>query len=293
VSVARRGADPRRTLTGVLLGYGAATLLHFAHNAQYLADYPNLPSSWTRGDVYGAWCGLTAFGVAGYVLYRRGRERLGLGWLAAYALSGFGGLLHYTRAPLAHHSAMMNLTILGEAVAALLLLANIVALWRSTGGFCIRDLDPQGEAALALLRVAAAEVRPLYPGREGAAAPSNPPLGAREAYVGAFRQGCAVACGALRRLDDTSAELCRLYVREELRRRGLARAIIGHLLARAARLGYRRVRLETGDRQAAAMALYEQLGFRRIAPFGSYVRDPTSVCYELELAESGAPRGCA
>ena len=31
------------------------------------------------------------------------------------------------------------------------------------------------------------------------------------------------------------------------------------------------------------MALYQRLGFRRIAPFREYPRDPTSVCYELRL----------
>jgi hypothetical protein len=33
----------------------AASLLHFAHNAQYLAQYPNLPPSWSRAEVYLAW----------------------------------------------------------------------------------------------------------------------------------------------------------------------------------------------------------------------------------------------
>jgi hypothetical protein len=51
----------------------------------------------------------------------------------------------------------------------------------------------------------------------------------------------------------------------------------------AKRLGYTRLRLETGDRQGPAMALYESSGFRLISPFGRHVNDPTSVCYELHL----------
>lgn len=105
--------------------YAGASLLHFAHNAQYLAQYPNLPASWTRSDVYLAWCCVTAIGLLGYLLYRRGALHVGLSVLAIYGCLGLDGLLHYTRAPIAHHSAAMNLTIWAEVVAAGLLLINI------------------------------------------------------------------------------------------------------------------------------------------------------------------------
>jgi hypothetical protein len=108
--------------------YAAATLLHFAHNAQYLAQYPNLPTSWSRAEVYAAWCCLMALGVVGYGLYALGHRNIGLTVLGLYAVLGFGGLLHYTRAPMAHHSAMMNVTIWTEAAAGTLLLADVVLL---------------------------------------------------------------------------------------------------------------------------------------------------------------------
>jgi len=91
----------------------------------------------------------------------------------------------------------------------------------------------------------------------------------------------AVACGAIRELDRTSAEIRRMYVHRNYRRRHIGRAILLHLMAEACRLGYRRLCLETGWKQLAAMALYEELGFGRIAPFGEYTSDPNSVCYEL------------
>jgi hypothetical protein len=118
----------RQTLPWILILYAAATLLHFAHNAEYLAQYPNLPASWSRVDVYAAWFCLTALGVAGYVLYLRDQRGLGLTFLALYAGLGFGGLLHYTRASMAHHSAIMNLTIWAEAAAAAMLLVTVAAL---------------------------------------------------------------------------------------------------------------------------------------------------------------------
>jgi len=117
-----------QTLPWVLILYAAATLLHFAHNAEYLARYPNLPASWSRADIYVAWCCITALGVVGYVLFLRDHRSVGLTFLTLYAALGFGGLLHYTRASMAHHSAAMNVTIWTEAGAATLLLINLAVL---------------------------------------------------------------------------------------------------------------------------------------------------------------------
>jgi hypothetical protein len=117
-----------RALPWLLIFYAAASLLHFVHNAEHLAEYPNLPPSWSRGDVYGAWCVVTLLGVVGYLLDCRGQRRVGLTLLFLYAGLGFGGLLHYTRATVAHHSAMMNATIWTEAGAAALLLMSLGAV---------------------------------------------------------------------------------------------------------------------------------------------------------------------
>jgi hypothetical protein len=108
--------------------YAAASLLHFAHNAEYLAQYPNLPASWTRASVYLAWCGVTAVGLWGLVLDSTGHRRAGLTLLAIYGGLGFAGLLHYTRAPLAHHSTAMNVTIWAEVAAATLFLLNVAGV---------------------------------------------------------------------------------------------------------------------------------------------------------------------
>jgi hypothetical protein len=97
-SDSRRG---RSLLAGLLLFYLAASLLHFAHNAEYLNDYPNLPAWLSRADVYRVWLGSALIGVAGYGLYRIGWQVAGLFLLATYAVFGFDGLLHYTRAVMA------------------------------------------------------------------------------------------------------------------------------------------------------------------------------------------------
>ena len=112
----------------LVLVYGAASLLHFAHNAAYLHEYPNLPASLTSTGVCAAWCGVAAVGALGYWLYRRISRVAGLLTIAIYGTLGFGGLDHYAVAPIAAHSITMNLTILGEVAAASALLIFVARL---------------------------------------------------------------------------------------------------------------------------------------------------------------------
>ena len=111
-------SNSQRALLVLLLFYGAASLVHFVHNAEMIAEYPNLPASWTRADIYLGWIALTSIGVAGWFLVSRGYRRVGLLVLAAYAALGMDSLGHYLLAPLAAHSLAMNLTILVDVAAA-------------------------------------------------------------------------------------------------------------------------------------------------------------------------------
>jgi GNAT superfamily N-acetyltransferase len=70
-----------------------------------------------------------------------------------------------------------------------------------------------------------------------------------------------------------------MYVLRQSRRTGIARSILVRPEEEASRLGYETLLLETGNRQHAAMSLYESYGFTRIPPFGPYVSDPICVCY--------------
>jgi hypothetical protein len=106
----------------LMIVYGAASLLHFLHNAVYIQDYPNLPKWITPFGVYASWCAIAAIGALGYWLYRKVSHALGLLVIAIYALLGFGGLDHYVVAPMAAHSFVMNATIIAEVSAASALL---------------------------------------------------------------------------------------------------------------------------------------------------------------------------
>jgi hypothetical protein len=113
-------------LVGLLCLYAAASFLHFAHNAEYLSEYPNLPTSFTRSGVYLAWASLASLGVIGFVLYRCGWQLAGLFLLGLWAVFGFDGLLHYARAPFDAHTGVMNVTIWFEVIAAAALLFAVV-----------------------------------------------------------------------------------------------------------------------------------------------------------------------
>jgi hypothetical protein len=114
-----------RILAGLLLAYGLASLVHFTHNAEYLAEYPNLPQAWTRAGVYLAWLGMTAVGIAGWLLLSRGRVLAGLCALVVYAALGIDSLGHYVLAPPGAHTSAMNSTILAEVCAAALVLVEV------------------------------------------------------------------------------------------------------------------------------------------------------------------------
>jgi GNAT superfamily N-acetyltransferase len=70
-------------------------------------------------------------------------------------------------------------------------------------------------------------------------------------------------------LDPTLGigEVKRLWVRPDLRRRGVARALMDAVLARATDAGYVTLYLETGPRQPAAKALYTSLGWEQVASY--------------------------
>jgi putative acetyltransferase len=96
----------------------------------------------------------------------------------------------------------------------------------------------------------------------------------------------AAGCVAIRKLDDGVCEMKRLYVRPACRSRGLGRRLAQEMISQATRAGYTTMRLDTLDRLAEAMGLYESLGFRRTDP---YYDNPLGgvVYWELQLdAES-------
>ncbi|MGY4766919.1 NADPH-dependent FMN reductase [Kribbella sp. CWNU-51] len=71
-----------------------------------------------------------------------------------------------------------------------------------------------------------------------------------------------VAGGAIRRYDDETAEVKRMWTSHLYRRQGMGRRVLAELEAAALDLGYRRLYLTTGPRQPEAAGLYLAVGFQ-------------------------------
>jgi putative acetyltransferase len=102
-------------------------------------------------------------------------------------------------------------------------------------------------------------------------------------FLMARAAGRAVGCGGVRLLDATTAEVKRMYVEPSHRGTGLGRAVLSALEAAARQMGVRRLVLETGIYQNAAIAVYRGAGFTEVDCWGEYATSPSSVCFEKNL----------
>jgi GNAT superfamily N-acetyltransferase len=105
-------------------------------------------------------------------------------------------------------------------------------------------------------------------------------------FVVAYVEETAAACGAFRPYGE-AVEVKRMYVHPDFRGRGLAKRILQFLESEAARRGFTRAILETGNRQPEAIGLYAAAGWQPIAPFGRYAESTSSVCFEKRLVPAG------
>lgn len=118
-----------RWLPSLLALYFAASLAHFAHNAEYIAFYPNMPAWLTREQVWLAWLAVTAVGALGLLALRVKWPALALLCFAVYGALGLDGLAHYTLALCSEHTLVTNLTIWGEASSGLAVLLSCALLF--------------------------------------------------------------------------------------------------------------------------------------------------------------------
>ena len=104
------------------------------------------------------------------------------------------------------------------------------------------------------------------------------------AWEGTAR-GELLGCGALKDLGDGQGEIKSMRTSVAHLRKGVAHALLVHILETARARGYQRLSLETGSAAAfePAHRLYTRLGFQLCGPFGDYLEDPYSVFMTLEL----------
>jgi GNAT superfamily N-acetyltransferase len=139
-------------------------------------------------------------------------------------------------------------------------------------------VEPADSApSLALQQAFFADIATRYPGwsprSSQSVEPSElaPPSGV---WVVAYLDDVPVGCGGLQVLDADTAEVRRIYLAPEARGRGIGRQLLNELERHARDLGYRRVRLTTGDSQPEALQLFQSTGYEEVAPFtdGAFTR---------------------
>lgn len=91
--------------------------------------------------------------------------------------------------------------------------------------------------------------------------------------------GVIMGCGALKQLEDGHAEIKSMRTDPAHRRKGVAAALLTHIIDTAAERDIRRLSLETGSMPEfqPARTLYARFGFTPCAPFADYRPDPNSV----------------
>ena len=104
----------------------------------------------------------------------------------------------------------------------------------------------------------------------------------RHCVVG-FVNEQAVCIGAIKKFDEQTMEVKRMYTLEAFRGRGYAAELLKELERWAPELGNARLVLETGQKQPEAIQLYRKSGYTVIPNYGQYENVATSVCFEKTL----------
>ena len=92
-------------------------------------------------------------------------------------------------------------------------------------------------------------------------------------------------CGALKRLDENSAELKSMRTCDAFRHQGIASSLLKYIIEMAREQGFTVLYLETGTQSyfEPARRLYRKYGFTDCAPFADYALDPNSHYMQLRL----------
>lgn len=93
--------------------------------------------------------------------------------------------------------------------------------------------------------------------------------------------GTALGCGAIRPLDERTAEVKRMYAR--VKGRSVGSLLLAFLEDRARELGFAALRLETRKVNETAVAFYLARGYRVIENYGRYAGRDEAVCFEKVL----------
>lgn len=136
--------------------------------------------------------------------------------------------------------------------------------------------DPRHPDLRQLLLTGHTAMQALFPAKRQTRFSVEPLLADGVHVIVARAEGRAVGCCALF-LGGAFAELKKLYVVPEARRRGAADQLVAQAEAFAKDAGFAQLKLETGVTLSAAHRLYARRGFTRCDAFGNHVASSESL----------------
>ena len=146
----------------------------------------------------------------------------------------------------------------------------------------VEPTDPHDPQATALLQQSHALMQSLFPPEDNFYLVIDD-LCADHIHFFAAREGTTMlGTGAVAIMPDY-AEVKSMFTAEQARGKGVAAAILEHLIATAQAKGATMLKLETGNLLHAAHRLYERHGFVRCGPFGDYPDANSSIFMERAL----------
>lgn len=104
-------------------------------------------------------------------------------------------------------------------------------------------------------------------------------------FYSAWENSDIMGCGALKELASEHGEVKSMRTAEKHLRKGVAGAILQHIINEAKKRGYTKLSLETGSMDAfkPAHRLYESFGFSYCKPFDYYLEDLNSLFMTIDL----------
>jgi len=136
---------------------------------------------------------------------------------------------------------------------------------------------------LSLVTALDKELWKRYPATQQNFAPHNKIDQAARVVV-AYADNLPVGCGCFRPMDEkTTIEIKRMYVSSSSRGLGIAKKILHELEQWAKEQGFIEAKLETGDNQPEAIAVYKRAQYQKIPNYPPYERIKESICMAKPL----------
>ncbi|MEM7478975.1 MAG: GNAT family N-acetyltransferase [Planctomycetota bacterium] len=136
-------------------------------------------------------------------------------------------------------------------------LAEAAVVCQVQAGFVSRPESVTSLVALDLIRALSAELAELYDHADDGTGGFDPAVEFEVRFLAGYLNGAPIACGAIRKLEESVGEIKRMFVLPEYRGRGFSKLLLARIEHQAYEAGYRCLRLETGDRQLAANIICE------------------------------------